>query len=185
MVKLIFYSSSALLPSFFLPSTNNHQTPKHRNSHHQHTVDCDWILGWEWRTWDTDRLKSSVRFFFFFLLFFFTNLNYRYITFTGTITTAITGPATSLTTAPAVSATAVAPAAAGGATSIFYFILFYLFYYTNNANNDRYQNWMTTPPIQQHNNSIGGDRSSGSGAAGRAWDAKHYCLPCKQDRLLK
>ena len=54
-------------------------------------------------------------FFFFFLLFFFTNLNYRYITFTGTITTAITGPATSLTTAPAVSATAVAPAAAGGA----------------------------------------------------------------------
>ena len=47
-------------------------------------------------------------------VFFFTNFNYRYITFTGTITTAITGPATSLTTVPAVSATAVAPAAAGG-----------------------------------------------------------------------
>ena len=128
---LIFYSSSALLPSFFLPSTTNHQTPKNRNSRHQHTINCDWILGWEWRTRDADCLESSVRFFFFFLLFFFTNFNYRYITFTGTITTAITGPATSLTTAPAVSATAVAPAAAGGgardaSTGMFYFILFIL-----------------------------------------------------------
>ena len=55
----------------------------------------------------------------FFLLFFFTNFNYRYIAFTGTITTATTAPAASLTTAPAAAATTtttvVAPAAAGGA----------------------------------------------------------------------
>ena len=88
--------------------------------------------------------------FFFFLLFFFTNFNYRYITFTGTITTAITGPATSLTTVPAVSATAVAPAAAGGGARdasrlkpLVCFILCYLFYYTNN---DRYQVNNTSPP---------------------------------------
>ena len=119
------------------------------------------------------QIVSSPRcaFFFLFPLFFFTNFNYRYITFTGTITTAITGPATSLTTVPAVSATAVALTAAGGgardATCLEPPVcsnLIYLIYYTNN---DRYQNWMTTPPIQQHNNSIGGDRSSGGGAAGR------------------
>ena len=69
---------------------------------------------WEWRTRVADRLESSVLFLFLFLLFFFTNFNYRYITFTGTIMTAITGPATSLTTAPEVSATALAPAPAGG-----------------------------------------------------------------------
>ena len=100
------------------------------------------MLGWEWRTRDTDCLESSVHFFLL-LLFFFTNFNYRHINFTGTITTATTGPATSLTTAPAVSATvvapaaaettAVAPAAAGGARDVprlkplVSFILFYLF----------------------------------------------------------
>ena len=79
MVMLIFSSSSALLPSFFLPSTTTkfHQTPKDRKIHHQHIVGGhnSWILGWEWRTKDTD--VSILQCFFFYYLFL---LTIKYVT---------------------------------------------------------------------------------------------------------
>ena len=79
---LIFHSSSSLLPSFFLPPTTKlHPTHKDHSSRHQQAGgagDC-WILGWEWRTRDADRLESFGKFFFFTIFsFLFTNFYYTY-----------------------------------------------------------------------------------------------------------
>ena len=78
---LKFHSSSSLLPSFFLPPTAKlHPTHKDHNSCLQQAGDTGhcWILGWEWRTRDADRLESFGKFFlllssFFFLLIFITD----------------------------------------------------------------------------------------------------------------
>ena len=79
---LIFHSSSSLLPSFFLPPTTKlHPIHKDHSSRHQQAGgagDC-WILGWEWRTWDADRLESFGKFFFITIFsFLFTNFYYTY-----------------------------------------------------------------------------------------------------------
>ena len=79
---LIFHSSSSLLPSFFLPPTTKlHPTHKDHSSRHQQAGgagDC-WILGWEWRTRDADRLESFGKFFFFTIFSFrLTNFYYTY-----------------------------------------------------------------------------------------------------------
>ena len=81
---LIFNSSFALLPSFFLPSTTKfHPTPKDRMNHRQHVTGRhdSWILGWKWRTRDADVSRVLGTFFIYFIYFLFwfsLQVNYFY-----------------------------------------------------------------------------------------------------------
>ena len=144
---LIFSSSSALFPSFFLPSTTTkfHQTPKDRKNHHQHIVGRQdyWILVWEWRTQDVSspRCVFFITIFYYYLLlqvnYFYSDHNdnqqqqqqhhHQYLAAAETVAPAApTGVATTAGAGLAAAATmagAAAAVAAGGSRHVFVVLL--------------------------------------------------------------